>query len=86
MEEEKDIKYLMLEDIIENVLSIEKQLDSIQEATKIEGEDSESYSKQSDLNLKFTLLKHDLRTIKQYAESVSRMDKFEDELNKRKYK
>lgn len=86
MEEEKDIKYLMLEGIIENVLSIEKQLDSIQEATKIEGEDLESYSKQSDLNLKFTLLKHDLRTIKQYAESVSRMDQFEDELNKRKYK
>lgn len=86
MEKEKDIKYLMLEDIIKNVLDIEKQLDSLREATKIEGEDLESTLKQDDLDLKFTLLKHDLRTIKQYAESVSRMDQFQDELNKRKYK
>lgn len=84
MEKEKNIKYSMLDEIIKNALEIETELDSLQETTKIDGEDLESKIKQIELNSKFTILKRNLDTIKQFAQGVIELDQFEDKLNQKK--
>ena len=84
MEKEKNIKYSMLDEIIKNALEIETELDSLQETTKIDGEDLESKIKQIELNSKFTILKRNLDTIKQFAQGVIELDQFEDNLNQKK--
>lgn len=83
MEKEKNIKYSMLDEIIKNALEIETELDSLQETTKIDGEDLESKIKQIELNSKFTILKRNLDTIKQFAQGVIELDQFEDKLNQK---
>ncbi len=84
MEKEKNIKYSMLDEIIKNALEIETELNSLQETTKIDGEDLESKIKQIELNSKFTILKRNLDTIKQFAQGVIELDQFEDKLNQKK--
>lgn len=78
----KDIKYSMLEGIIKNALEIEKELNSLQERFKIEGEDLESKTKQIELNGVFTGLERKLDTIKQFSQSVIEIVQFEEDLYK----
>ena len=79
---EKDIKYSMLEGIIKNALEIEKELNSLQERFKIEGEDLESKAKQIELNGVFTGLERKLDIIKQFSQSVIEIVQFEEDLYK----
>lgn len=79
----KDIKYSMLEGIVKNALEIEKELNSLQERFKIEGEDLESKTEQIELNGVFTGLERKLNTIKQFAQSVIELDQFEDDVYKK---
>lgn len=72
---EKDNKYSMLEDILENANEIEKKLNSLKETFKVEGENLDSRLKNQELNVMFMLLNNDLNAIKRITQSVIEHEK-----------
>ena len=79
----KNIKYSMLESILENVAEIEKELGSLKETTKVEGEGLENDIRRIELNGVFSGLVNKLNTIRQYSQAVIEIDQFEDDLYKK---
>lgn len=79
----KNIKYSMLESILENVAEIEKELGSLKETTKVEGEGLENDIRRIELNGVFNGLVNKLNTIRQYSQAVIEIDQFEDDLYKK---
>lgn len=79
----KNIKYSMLESILENVAEIEKELESLKETTKVEGEGLENDIRRIELNGVFNGLTNKLNTIRQYSQAVIEIDYFEDDLYKK---